>query len=92
MGRVSERRALFYESDPEFDPFIGVDVNEYLIEEWPMLTLKQRRAVWTLCQNDEEFDYDPIYEQVDATVLLLAETDKTIDLSDVEFEDDDSDN
>lgn len=91
MGRVSERRALFYESDPEFDPFIGVDVNEYLIEEWPMLTLKQRRAVWTLCQNDEEFDYDPIYEQVDATVLLLAETDKTIDLSDVEFEDDDSD-
>ena len=91
MGRVSERRALFYESDPEFDPFVGVDVNEYLIEEWPMLTLKQRRAVWALCQNDEEFDYDPIYEQVDATVLLLAETDKTIDLSDVEFEDDDSD-
>ena len=91
MGRVSERRALFYESDPEFDPFVGVDVNEYLIEEWPMLTLKQRRAVFSLCQNDEEFDYDPIYEQVDATVLLLAETDKTIDLSNVEFEDDDSD-
>ena len=91
MGRVSERRALFYESDPEFDPFVGVDVNEYLIEEWPMLTLKQRRAVFSLCQNDEEFDFDPIYEQVDATVLLLAETDKTIDLSDVEFEDDDSD-
>ena len=91
MGRVSERRALFYESDPEFDPFIGVDINEYLIEEWPMLTLKQRRAIWTLCQNDEEFDYDPIYEQVDSTVLLLAETDKTIDLSNVEFEDDDSD-
>ena len=67
---------------------ISVDINEYLIEEWPKLTLAQRKAVWTLCQNDEEFDFDPIYEQIDTMVVQLAETDKTIDLSDVELFDD----
>lgn len=88
MGRVSERRALFLQSDPDYDPFVGIDVNEYLIEEWPQLTLKQRRSVWTICQSDEDFDFTGIYEQIDATVCLLAETDSTIDLSNVEFEDD----
>ena len=28
----SERRALFYEDQSDFNPFIGVDANEYLIE------------------------------------------------------------
>lgn len=81
----AERRALFYEDQSDFDPFLGVDVNEYLIEEWPKLTLKQRKAVWHLCQNDEDFDWEPIYEQIDQAVLALADTDTTIDLSDIEI-------
>ena len=85
MGRVSERRALYYEDDPDFNPYLTVDVNEYLIAEWPKLTAKQRKAVWSRCQSDEDFDYDPIYEQIDQMILTLSETDSTIDLSDVEI-------
>lgn len=88
MTSATERRALYYENDDSHDPMISVDINEYLIEEWPKLTLAQRKAVWTLCQNDEDFDFDPIYEQIDTMVVQLAETDKTIDLSDVELFDD----
>jgi len=93
MGRISERRALSNEDDPDFDPYLSVDVNEYLIEEWPKLTAKQRKAVWSKCQSDPDFDYDPIFEQVDQMILTIAETDPTIDLSDVNIievdEDDD---
>ena len=84
MGRASERRALFYESDPDFNPLLVVDVNEYLIENFPQLTLKQRKAVWTRCQLDEEFDYEPIYDQIDDWIIELYP-----DL--VEYEDDESD-
>jgi hypothetical protein len=86
----AERRALFYENQSAFNPFIAVDANEYLINEWPKLTLKQRKAVWSYCQMDEDFDWDPVYEQIDSAVLDLAETDKTIDLSDVEIIEEDS--
>ena len=81
----AERRALFSEEQSDFDPFLGVDVNEYLIENWPKLTLKQRKAVWSYCQADEDFDWEPVWEQVDSTILMLAEKDPTIDLSDVEI-------
>ena len=89
MATAAERRALFYSEDPDHDPFIGVDVNEYLIDEWPQLTLKQRRAVWSSCQRDADFDFEAIYEQIDDAVVLLAESDPSIDLSDVDFADDD---
>ena len=86
MSRNSaERRALFYEDQSDFNPFLGVDANEYLIDEWPKLTLKQRKAIWSYCQMDEDFDWDSIYEQIDSAILTIAETDKTIDLSDVEI-------
>ena len=76
MGRKSERRALYYQDDPDYDPFIGVDVNEYLIQNYEGLTLKQRKAIWTLCQNDEDFNYEPIYEEIDAWVAyVLGEDD-----------------
>lgn len=81
----AERRALFYEEQSDYDPFLGVDVNEYLIEEWPKMTLKQRKAIWSYCQSDEDFDWSPVWEQVDQAILAIAETDKTIDLSDVEI-------
>ena len=91
MSRNSaERRALFYEEQSDFDPFLGVDVNEYLIEDWPKLTLKQRKAVWSHCQADDDFDWNSVWEQVDQTILMLAEIDKSIDLSDVEIIEEDS--
>ena len=73
MGRISERRALYYEDDPDYDPFVGVDVNEYLIAEYPHMTLKQRRAVWHLCQTDGDFNFDPVYEEIDAWVEYVLE-------------------
>ena len=39
MGRWTERRALYNEDDETFDPYISLDVNEYLIEHYPMLSL-----------------------------------------------------
>ena len=68
MGRKQERRALYYEDDPDYDPFVGVNINEYLIETYPMMSLKQRKAVWTLCQSDGDFNFDPVYEEIDAWV------------------------
>ena len=58
MATPAERRALLLAEDPDFNPLLIVDVNEYLIENFPQLNLKQRRAVWTKCQYDEEFDYE----------------------------------
>ena len=73
MGRVSERRALFYEDDPDYDPFIGVDINEYLIANHPGMTLKQRRSVWRLCQADEDLDWTPIHDEIDAWVRYVLD-------------------
>ena len=95
MGATSERRALSYEDNNEYDPSISVDINEYLIENWPTLTLKNRTSVWTLCQNDEHFDLDSIYNQIDDWVYQLAEDDPNVDLGEVDkdedYEDDDDD-
>ena len=33
----------------------------------------------------EDFDWEPVYEQIDDAIFTLAETDKTIDLSDIEL-------
>ena len=71
MATPAERRALFYSEDPDYDPCIIYDINAYLIENFKMLTLKQRRAVWTNVQNDEEFDWEPIQEQIDDWVEEL---------------------
>ena len=86
MGRASERRALFYESDPDFNPLLVVDVNEYLIENFSDLTLKQRKAVWTKCQADPEFDYESIHNQIDWWIAKLYPDDYQI-----EYEDNESD-
>ena len=65
MGKWTERRSLYYEDDEKYDPYLSLDVNEYLISEWPTLSLKQRRGVWTLAQNDEDFDWSSVEEQID---------------------------
>ena len=46
MSAASERRALLLEADDSYDPFLTIDVNEYLIEEFPTLTAKHRQSVW----------------------------------------------
>jgi hypothetical protein len=81
MGRFSERRALYYEDDETFNPVLSVDVNEYLIQNYEAITLKQRRAIWSLCQNDEDFDYSSIEDQIDQWVCNYAATDLDMDVT-----------
>jgi len=93
MGAAAERRALLLEADDTYDPFLTIDVNEYLIKEFPTLSAKQRQSVWHLCQNDEDFDYDPIHDQIDDWVFEYAESDPNVVLENsshtAEEEDDD---
>ena len=88
MGAASERRALLLEADDSYDPFLTVDINEYLIEEFPTLTEKQRQSVWHLCQNDDDFDLDSIHEQIDNWVYKYAESDPNVNLDQNEEEED----
>ena len=88
MGAASERRALLLEADDSYDPFLTIDVNEYLIDEFKTLTAKQRQSVWHLCQNDEDFSYDSIHDQIDDWVYEYAESNPDVVLD--EIEDDDS--
>jgi hypothetical protein len=74
MSAASERRALLFEANDAYDPLLTVDVNEYLIENYPTLTAKNRQSIWHLCQNDEDFDYDSIHDQIDDRVYEYAES------------------
>ena len=78
MGAASERRALLMECNDDYDPYIVVNVDEYLIDEWPTLTAKHRQSVRHLCQTDDEFDYDPIHDQIDEKVLIYADSDPSV--------------
>ena len=80
MGRWTERRALYNEDDESFDPYLSLDVNEYLIDHYPMLSLKSRRSVWSSCQNDDDFDYSAIEHQINQRVRKLAVKNMTIQL------------
>jgi hypothetical protein len=97
MGAASERRALLLEADDSYNPFLAVDVNEYLIGEFPTLTIKQRTSVVHLCQSDEDFDYSSIHDQIDEKLYEHAETNPEVILGDVsadtvvESDDDESD-
>lgn len=98
MGAAAERRALLLEADDSYDPFLTIDVNEYLIKEFPTLTAKHRQSVWHLCQNDEDFDYDSIHDQVDDWVFEYAESNPDVVLDNSSYteeepeeEDDDDD-
>jgi len=89
MGAASERRALLLEADDSYDPFLTINVDEYLIENYTTLTAKNRQSVRYLCQNDEDFNYEPIYEQIDDWVYEYAESNPDVVLD--ESEDGDSD-
>ena len=89
MGAASERRALLLEADDSYDPFLTINVDEYLIENYTTLTAKNRQSVRYLCQNDEDFNYEPIYDQIDDWVYEYAESNPDVVLD--ESEDGDSD-
>jgi len=55
-------------NDYDHDCYITVDVLQYLVENYPKLTLKQRKAIGILVMNDDEFNLDPIYDQIDEWV------------------------
>lgn len=80
-----DRRALFYENDSNYDPNIVFDINEYLITNWPKLSLKNRKSIWTNCQNNEDFDLSSLEDQVDRAVIELAASDPVLS-SDPDFD------
>ena len=92
MGAASERRALLLETDDSYDPFLTIDINEYLIKEFPTLTAKQRQSVWYLCQNDDSFNYDSIHDQIDDWVYEYAESNPDVILNEDDEDDSSSDN
>jgi len=74
MGAL-DRRTLYYECDDTFDPNIVFNINEYLIEYWPKLSLKARTSVWTIVKDDDEFDLSSIQEQINDAVYEFAASD-----------------
>ena len=90
MPDVSRRRQLVLE-DAELDFSVSLDVNEYLIDTWPTLTFANRKSVWYNCENNEDFDWSTIEEQVDQAVYDLAEADPKVVLPE-ESEDDEEEN
>ena len=77
MPDVNRRRQLVLE-DAEVDYSVSLDVNEYLIENWPTLTAANRTSVWSMCNNDEDFDWSAVEEQIDNAVYELADVDTSV--------------
>ena len=98
MPDVTRRRHLVQEDKEDFDCCLTFDVNEYLIDNWPTLTFRNRQSVWSICQNNDEFDWDVVEDQIidciydlaeaDSTVVLPAEEDGSEDEEDDSFYDD----
>ena len=68
-----DRRALFRKNDKNYDPFVGINADEYLIEKYPRMSSKYRRAVWSIIQSDPDFDYEPLWDLIDSVVKDLAD-------------------
>ena len=86
MGNAAQRRQLVQNDIEDFDCCLTFDVNEYCIEEWPTLTLKNRQSVWSSLQNDEDFNWDQVIEQIDAFIMKEAKTNPRFVLDDTENE------
>jgi len=52
---------------PELD--LVIDINKYLIDEFPLLSLIDRKAIGTLILRDDEFDLTSIHEQINQATL-----------------------
>lgn len=68
-----DRRALFRKNDNNYDPFVGINADEYLIENYPRMSFEYRRAVWSTIQSDSDFDYKPLWDLLDSVVKDLAD-------------------
>ena len=94
MPDVTRRRHLVQEDKENFDCCLTFDVNEYLIDNWPTLTFRNRQSVWSICQNNDEFDWDVVEDQIIDCIYDLAESVSTVVLpeeeDDEEEEEDDS--
>ena len=78
MPDVTRRRHLVQEDKEDFDCCLTFDVNEYLIDNWPTLTFRNRQSIWSICQNDDEFDWDVVEDQIIDCIYDLAEADSTV--------------
>ena len=68
-------------NDYDHDCYVTVDVLQYLVENYPKLTLKQRKAIGILVMNDDEFNLDPIYDQIDEWVGHYSSEDSSAIIS-----------
>ena len=73
MSNAANRRQLAQEDIEGFDCCLTFDVNEYCIENWPTLGFKNRQSVWASLQNDDDFDWTSIEEQIDEFIYEEAE-------------------
>ena len=64
MSNAANRRQLVQEDIEDFDCCLTFDVNEFCIEQWPTLTFKNRQSVWSTLQNDENFDWSAVEDQI----------------------------
>ena len=81
-----------YEEDEEEDDYSNsmiIDVYEYLRYAWPTLTDEQCQYFADVVNSDEEFNYDPLFDEIDSYVYTAAEEDDSIILPEEEEEDDD---
>lgn len=89
MPDVTRRRHLVQEDKEDFDCCLTFDVNEYLIDNFPTLTFRNRQSIWSICQNNDEFDWDVVEDQIIDCIYDLAEADSTVVLPEQEDEDED---
>lgn len=52
---------------PELD--LVIDINQYLIDEFPLLSLIDRKAIGTLILRDDEFDLTSVHDQINQATL-----------------------
>ena len=91
MADVARRRQLVLNDIENFDSCLTFDVNEYCIENWPTLTLKNRQAVWASLQNDPDFDWDSITDQIDTFIYEEAERNPRFVINNTDDETDEDD-
>ena len=91
MSNAANRRQLVQNDIEEFDCCLTFDVNEYCIENWPTLTFKNRQSVWASLQNDEDFDWTTVEDQIDDFIEEEAERNPkfVIDTTEEETDEDD---
>ena len=89
MSNAANRRQLVQEDIENFDCCLTFDVNEFCINNWPTLTFKNRQSVWSSLQNDENFDWSSVEEQINVYIESESKTNQRFVIPDTEEETDD---